>query len=105
MSNKPKFYKPPNLNYADYTKHHDGSHPWDISGNKLQRRLEKTQSGKTYHQHGFVYILNNPAWPEWVKIGCAKNIFSRLHNFQTSSPFRDYIIAGYIEIQNRHIAL
>ena len=105
MSNKPMFYKMvKDLDPSEYTKHHDGSHPWDTRGYKYQKRMEKTQNGKTYRDHGFVYIINNPAWPEWVKIGCSKNIFSRLYNFQTSSPFRDYIMADYIEIQNRHQA-
>ena len=105
MSNKPMFYKMvKDLDPSEYTKHHDGSHPWDTSGYRYQQRIHQRQDRKTYREHGFVYIINNPAWPEWVKIGCAKNIFSRLKSFQTASPFRDYIIAGYIEIKNRHDA-
>lgn len=39
---------------------------------------------------GFVYVLVNPAWPEMVKIGSAVDVASRLDQFQTGSPFRDY---------------
>tara|TARA_B100001939_G_scaffold322789_1_gene313547 strand:+ start:383 stop:931 length:549 start_codon:yes stop_codon:yes gene_type:complete len=41
---------------------------------------------------GYVYILTNPAWDEWVKVGMAVNPKDRCSTFQTSSPFRDYKI-------------
>jgi hypothetical protein len=39
---------------------------------------------------GFVYVLINPAWPDCVKIGSAVDVQSRLDQFQTGSPLRDY---------------
>jgi hypothetical protein len=39
---------------------------------------------------GFVYVLINPAWSECVKIGSAVDVQSRLDQFQTGSPMRDY---------------
>ena len=39
---------------------------------------------------GFVYILTNPAWQDWVKVGMALDAKDRCKQYQTSSPFRDY---------------
>jgi len=44
---------------------------------------------------GYVYLIANDAWPDWVKVGCAKDADDRLNQYQTYSPYRDY----------RHIAL
>ena len=41
---------------------------------------------------GHVYIISNPAWPEWVKVGMAIDAADRCSNYQTSSPFRDYVV-------------
>lgn len=39
---------------------------------------------------GYLYIIQNPAWPNWLKIGITDNLNKRLQSYQTSSPFRDY---------------
>jgi hypothetical protein len=39
---------------------------------------------------GYVYVITNAAWPEWVKVGMAVDADDRLSSYQTSSPFRDY---------------
>ena len=41
-------------------------------------------------KEGYVYVISNPAWPEWVKIGMAIDAEDRCKGYQTSSPFRDY---------------
>jgi hypothetical protein len=44
------------------------------------------------HIHGEVYIIANPAWGGWVKVGMAIDAKDRLKSYQTSSPFRDYTL-------------
>ena len=39
---------------------------------------------------GYVYIISNPAWDGWHKVGMAIDAWDRLRVFQTSSPFRDF---------------
>lgn len=39
---------------------------------------------------GYLYIIKNTAWPDWVKIGITTDLNKRLRSYQTSSPFRDY---------------
>lgn len=41
---------------------------------------------------GYVYIMINPAWDGWVKVGMAVDPEDRCASFQTSSPYRDYEI-------------
>lgn len=43
-----------------------------------------------------VYLITNPAWPGWIKIGIASSHKARLSVYQTGSPFRDYKIVGGI---------
>jgi hypothetical protein len=51
---------------------------------------------------GCVYVIENPAWPEWVKVGKAIDAEARLNSYQTSDPFRAYILHHHIEVPNRH---
>tara|TARA_R110001632_G_scaffold199797_1_gene322336 strand:+ start:175 stop:558 length:384 start_codon:yes stop_codon:yes gene_type:complete len=50
---------------------------------------------------GYVYVITNPAWEGWVKIGMAIDAEDRCNAYQTSSPFRDYTIEAYIAVKDR----
>jgi hypothetical protein len=50
---------------------------------------------------GHVYIISNPAWPEWIKVGMAIDAADRCSNYQTSSPFRDYVVEYSFASTNR----
>jgi hypothetical protein len=52
-------------------------------------------------KEGFVYAITNPAWPEYVKIGCAIDVFDRLSSYQTSSPKRDYKLEAFVFVEDR----
>ena len=52
---------------------------------------------------GEVYILKNPAWKNWYKIGKAIESTDRCNGYQTSSPHRDYNIVSKISVSNRGI--
>ena len=41
---------------------------------------------------GHVYIINNPCWDGWIKIGMAIDAEDRCNSYQTSSPHRDYTL-------------
>jgi len=53
---------------------------------------------------GQVYIITNPAWEGWVKVGMAVDAGDRLNNYQTSSPFRDYTLVYTYEVDDRRAA-
>jgi hypothetical protein len=39
---------------------------------------------------GYLYIVTNPVYPGWVKVGTTWNLDERLHVYQTGDPFRKY---------------
>jgi hypothetical protein len=40
--------------------------------------------------YGDVYIITNPAWKGWIKVGRAVEAKDRCKGYQTGSPLRDY---------------
>jgi hypothetical protein len=55
-------------------------------------------------KEGFVYVITNPAWPNWVKIGMAIDAEDRLNGYQTSSPMRDYQLEFSVKVSDRRKA-
>lgn len=51
---------------------------------------------------GDVYIISNPTWNGWVKVGKAVDASDRLNSYQTSSPFRDYVLNYKYPCGNRN---
>ena len=43
-------------------------------------------------KEGFVYVLTNPAWKGWIKVGMAVDADDRCSAYQTGSPHRDYTV-------------
>jgi hypothetical protein len=64
----------------------------------------KTQEVYNQVKEGSVYIMENPAWKGWVKVGMAVDPTDRLKNYQTSSPFRDYQLLYTYEVDDRRAA-
>ena len=52
-------------------------------------------------KEGYVYVISNPAWPEWVKVGMAIDANDRCSSYQTSSPLRDYTLHCAISSEDR----
>ena len=50
---------------------------------------------------GQVYIITNPAWEGWVKVGMAVDATDRAGNYQTASPYRDYELAYVVDTSDR----
>lgn len=53
---------------------------------------------------GDVYVMRNPAWPDWYKVGKAISASNRMQDYQTSSPHRDYTVVYSEEFEDRHEA-
>lgn len=53
---------------------------------------------------GELYIVTNPAFEGWVKVGMAVDARDRLKNYQTSSPFRDYELESFCQVGDRRAA-
>lgn len=50
---------------------------------------------------GQVYIITNPAWEGWIKVGMAIDTQDRANQYQTSSPYRDYIVEHTVATTDR----
>ena len=55
-------------------------------------------------REGQVYIITNPNFPQWVKVGMAVDSEDRLNGYQTSSPFRDYALFTCWSVTDRRSA-
>jgi len=62
--------------------------------------LQNYESSK----QGQVYIIRNPAFPSWCKVGMAVDAQDRLKQYQTSSPYRDYELVKAYNTENRREA-
>jgi hypothetical protein len=52
-------------------------------------------------KEGYVYVISNPAWPGWVKVGMAIDANDRCSSYQTSSPLRDYTLHCAVSSEDR----
>jgi T5orf172 domain len=53
---------------------------------------------------GYVYVLTNPAFAGWVKVGSALDEDDRLNTYQTSDPNRAFIMHTTRVVENRRAA-
>jgi len=74
--------------------------------NKAIARLIYVSTKKKYDAvtEGQVYIIRNPAFPSWCKVGMAVDAQDRLKQYQTSSPYRDYDLVKAYNTENRREA-
>jgi hypothetical protein len=62
------------------------------------KKREKTD------RRGFVYVITNAAWPQYVKIGRAFDPDSRVKGYQTGSPLRDYVLHSSVYFEDCYMA-
>ena len=55
-------------------------------------------------KEGQVYVIRNPSFPSWCKVGMAVDAEDRLKQYQTSSPYRDYVLVASWDVENRREA-
>ena len=53
---------------------------------------------------GDIYIINNPAWDGWFKVGMAIDATNRLKAYQTYSPYSDYRVIYKRRFKDRRTA-
>ena len=51
---------------------------------------ERNDIGASVRETRHVYIIFHPMFPEYYKVGVAKNVQARLNSYQTSDPHRSY---------------
>ena len=75
---------------------------WNMLYNEVVKNYRSIGKGDKMAQTGFIYILTNPSFPQFVKIGYADNVESRLKQLNNSEciPFAFRIYATY-EVEER----
>ena len=65
-------------------------HPLHKAGNykTFEGAAFASLEGYANTTEGYVYIINNPCWDGWIKVGMAIDAEDRCKQYQTSSPFR-----------------
>lgn len=73
---------------------------------KHKYKLDKIENEErnTTITEGFVYIVTNPAFPGYVKVGNAIDVYKRLNSYQTSDPHRKFKIEHYMFFHDRRMA-
>jgi len=59
---------------------------------RAQARTGNAKETRRNRGGGYLYVITNPAWPSYCKIGRTTNINSRLRTYQTGDPNRGYIL-------------
>ena len=80
-----------------------------ISRYNRLKRLARIVSRSVIKQYdtardGYVYVISNPAWCGWYKVGMALDAEDRLNSYQTSTPLRDYVLHYSKYFSNRRNA-
>ena len=52
-------------------------------------------------KQGQVYVIINPSFPRWCKVGMAVDANDRLKQYQTASPFRNYQLMAVYNTDDR----
>ena len=71
---------------------------------ELKAEYEVSDRKVSQRKEGYVYVIHNKAWPEWVKVGRSVLTERRFNSYQTSSPFRDYELAGDVYFEDAIVA-
>lgn len=72
-----------------------------IKKNILGLMYENNNNSAKGIKQGYVYAIHNPAWGDYVKIGCSIDVYDRLNTYQSYSPFRDYELIGYVYSEDK----
>ncbi len=71
-----------------------------ISFLKLNEQRLKNSNGFKKTDSGIVYLISNPAFPGYLKVGITNNLLKRLSSYQTYDPLRRYKIEHYKVVPN-----
>ena len=66
-----------------------------VAESMMSNGRSEVTAKQTSEKRGFVYVITNPAYQGYVKVGKALDVLSRLNSYQTYSPMRDYKLEDY----------
>lgn len=96
--NKKEYYEKNKDSYKKYYEKNkdiikEHSKKWAIDNKDKYKNSQRKHSRKIKNiKSGYIYLITNPAWSEYVKLGYSNNTKIRLNTYQTCSPLKDFII-------------
>jgi Fe-S cluster biosynthesis and repair protein YggX len=74
-----------------------------LSAAGLKKHMDKKYgAGKWLSKaKGEIYIISNPAWKGWIKVGTTLNADRRLSQFQAACPLKDFKLVKFITVKNK----
>ena len=72
-----------------------------LAGLTLLKYLQSLDKNVKDQNAGFVYVIENPSFPEHYKIGMTVDLETRLDTYQTYDPYRKFKINRYEFVLNR----
>lgn len=104
----PKTEWNPKPNEVRYFKKLSGINLMNLNELRLEyenQKIEKITIGSrklsTEVKCGIVYLISNPAFPGFVKIGMTQDVNKRLAQYQTYDPHKAYRIVDYMFVVDR----
>lgn len=73
----------------------------DDTNKLVEKWLKSNPFPRDKNRAGFVYIVANPAWPEYVKIGMAIDTTKRLVGYNVNSPHKDFSLVYSAAVADR----
>jgi hypothetical protein len=55
---------------------------------------------KLKQKSGILYLIENPSFPEYIKVGITKDLLGRLNLYQTYDPHRSFRVLKYVFLQD-----
>lgn len=71
---------------------------------KAKSITEEAKKKYNNEKRGYVYLIENPAWVGWLKVGMAVDAEDRCNSYQTGSPYRDYNLLFKKFFKNKNAA-
>lgn len=72
-----------------------------LNKERASNTVVTTKIAPTIRQRsGFVYLIKNPAFPNYIKVGITKNLTKRLQTYQTYDPNRGYVVVKSVYVED-----
>lgn len=68
---------------------------------EVHRRRKQEGLEKPIIRDGFIYLIENDAYPGWIKCGMTTQIKSRLDSYNSYDPLKRFQLVASSEVQNR----
>lgn len=75
-----------------------------ISINNRKASTRAIEKNVRTPQGGYIYVITNPAWNGYYKIGQTVSLTKRLSTYQASNPLRDFSYLTTVEVDDMNVS-